>query len=55
MLCGDLVGCSVRHEAIVPHIVNWKDRRIHDILPPPGGLDVPGRRVRLIISIPHID
>ncbi|KAJ7348070.1 hypothetical protein DFH08DRAFT_867310 [Mycena albidolilacea] len=49
MLCGDLVGCSVRHEAIVPHIVNWKDRRIHDILPPPGGLDVPGRR-----NVPHL-
>ncbi|KAJ7130294.1 hypothetical protein C8R44DRAFT_64037 [Mycena epipterygia] len=41
MLHGNLVGCALRHAAIVPHIVNWKDCRIIDI---PPGADIPGRR-----------
>ncbi|KAJ7481477.1 hypothetical protein FB451DRAFT_129695 [Mycena latifolia] len=49
MLRGNLVGCALRHGAIVPHIINWRDQRIHDIPPPPGGLDIPGRR-----SVPHL-
>ncbi|KAJ7852288.1 hypothetical protein B0H13DRAFT_2398674 [Mycena leptocephala] len=49
MLCGDFVGCALRHEAAVPHLINWKDNLIHEILPPPGGLDIPGRR-----SVPHL-
>ncbi|KAJ7490738.1 hypothetical protein FB451DRAFT_1552360 [Mycena latifolia] len=49
MLTGDFVGCALRHDTIVPHIINWKEKRIHDIPPPPGGLDMPGRR-----SVPHL-
>lgn len=52
MLCGDLVGCALRrHGVIVPHIINWKETRIHDIPPPPGGLDIPGRRVSMTLYI----
>ncbi|KAJ6590932.1 hypothetical protein DFH09DRAFT_190435 [Mycena vulgaris] len=49
MLCSNIVGCGLRHGAVVPHIMNWRDLRIHDIPPPPGGLDIPGRR-----SVPHL-
>ncbi|KAJ7084032.1 hypothetical protein B0H15DRAFT_849841 [Mycena belliarum] len=49
LLSGHLVGCAQRHGAIIPHLINWRDRRIHNIPPPPGGLDVPGRR-----SVPHL-
>ncbi|KAJ7704433.1 hypothetical protein B0H17DRAFT_1039655 [Mycena rosella] len=48
-LCGDLVACAVRHGAVVPHVVNWRNTRVQDIPPPPGGLDIPGRR-----SVPHL-
>ncbi|KAJ7130292.1 hypothetical protein C8R44DRAFT_978415 [Mycena epipterygia] len=46
MLRGNLVGCAVRHAAIVPHIINWEDNRIVNI---PSGPDIPGRR-----SVPHL-
>jgi hypothetical protein len=42
MLCGNLLGCALRDGAIVSHVINWKENRIHDI----PGLDVSGHRVR---------
>ncbi|KAJ6577486.1 hypothetical protein B0H19DRAFT_1229597 [Mycena capillaripes] len=49
MLSGDFVGCALRNGAVVPHIINWKDTLVHDVPPPPGGLDIPGRR-----NVPHL-
>ncbi|KAJ7816525.1 hypothetical protein B0H14DRAFT_2844671, partial [Mycena olivaceomarginata] len=45
MLCENLLGCALRDGAIVLHLVNWKENRIHDI----PGLDVSGHR-----SVPHL-
>ncbi|KAJ6577485.1 hypothetical protein B0H19DRAFT_1120121 [Mycena capillaripes] len=49
MLCGNFVGCASRHGAMTPHLINWKETRVYDVPPPPGGLDIPGRR-----SVPHL-
>ncbi|KAJ7249559.1 hypothetical protein B0H12DRAFT_1122184 [Mycena haematopus] len=49
MLSGDLVACSLRQGAIVPHLINWTIQRIHDIPPPPDDLNIPCRR-----SVPHL-
>ncbi|KAJ7672193.1 hypothetical protein DFH06DRAFT_1319619 [Mycena polygramma] len=49
MLSGNLIGCAQRDGAIIPHLINWENARIYDIPPPPGGLDVPGRR-----NVPHL-
>ncbi|KAJ7108058.1 hypothetical protein C8R43DRAFT_1044313 [Mycena crocata] len=48
MLHGNFVGCALRHDTIVPHIINWGDDKLH-ILSPPGGPDIPDRR-----SAPHL-
>ncbi|KAK7017342.1 hypothetical protein R3P38DRAFT_2986696 [Favolaschia claudopus] len=45
MLHGDLVGCALRDGTIAPHLVNWKESKIHDI----PQSDVPGQR-----SVPHL-
>ncbi|KAK7055946.1 hypothetical protein R3P38DRAFT_2601025 [Favolaschia claudopus] len=45
MLHGDLVGCALRDGTIAPHLVNWKETKIHDI----PQSDVPGQR-----SVPHL-
>ncbi|KAK7017344.1 hypothetical protein R3P38DRAFT_2716808 [Favolaschia claudopus] len=45
MLAGDVLGCALRAGTIVPHLVNWKENKIH-IIPQS---DVPGER-----SVPHL-
>ncbi|KAJ7510507.1 hypothetical protein B0H11DRAFT_1959386 [Mycena galericulata] len=49
MLCGNFVGCALRHGAVVPHLIDWKENCVHDIPHPPGRSDIPGRR-----SVPHL-
>ncbi|KAJ7671518.1 hypothetical protein DFH06DRAFT_1320315 [Mycena polygramma] len=49
MLRGNFIGCAIRHGVGIPHIIDWTDTRIYDIPPPPGGLDIPGRR-----NAPHL-
>ncbi|KAJ7510506.1 hypothetical protein B0H11DRAFT_1191852 [Mycena galericulata] len=49
MLSGNFLGCALRHSAVVPHLIDWKENRIHDIPHPPGDWDIPGRR-----SVPHL-
>ncbi|KAJ7703914.1 hypothetical protein B0H17DRAFT_39004 [Mycena rosella] len=49
MLHGNLVGCAMRDDVIIPHIVNWHENTIHELPPPPGGFDMPERR-----SVPHL-
>ncbi|KAJ7038935.1 hypothetical protein C8F04DRAFT_331720 [Mycena alexandri] len=36
MLQGDFVGCAVRRNTIIPHIINWKTGTTYDLSPPPG-------------------
>ncbi|KAJ7163907.1 hypothetical protein C8R43DRAFT_989131 [Mycena crocata] len=49
MLSGNFIGCVLRHGAIAPHVVQWKENHVYDIPSPPGDLDIPGRR-----SAPHL-
>nr|GAT43029.1 predicted protein [Mycena chlorophos] len=49
MLAGDWIGVAIRGQSNLPHLVNWKAQNILLIPPPPGGVDVPGRR-----SVPHL-
>ncbi|KAJ7163897.1 hypothetical protein C8R43DRAFT_989117 [Mycena crocata] len=49
MLSGKIIGCALRHGAIVPHIINWEDNVIFDVPLPPGDSDIPERR-----SAPHL-
>ncbi|KAF7307561.1 F-box domain-containing protein [Mycena indigotica] len=44
MLSGSFVGCAIRQQSNVPHLINWRESRIVEILPPPGGLEAHGRR-----------
>ncbi|KAJ7108053.1 hypothetical protein C8R43DRAFT_1162615 [Mycena crocata] len=48
MLHGHLLGCALRHNDIVPHLVNWRENMIHD-LPLPVESDAPDNR-----SAPHL-
>ncbi|KAF7292969.1 F-box domain-containing protein [Mycena indigotica] len=48
MLSGDIIGCAVRDGVNTPHLYCWREDKIIDVPPPPGGLDVPARR-----SVPH--
>ncbi|KAK7017338.1 F-box domain-containing protein [Favolaschia claudopus] len=45
MLSGDFLGCALRAGTIVPHLVNWKENKIH-LIPQS---DVPGER-----NVPHL-
>ncbi|KAJ6488130.1 hypothetical protein C8R47DRAFT_1126732 [Mycena vitilis] len=49
MLSGNLIGCAQRNGAITSHLINWEKILVYDIPPPPGGLDIPGRR-----NVPHL-
>ncbi|KAJ7161180.1 hypothetical protein C8R46DRAFT_360612 [Mycena filopes] len=44
LLRGPYIGCALRDGAVVPHLVDWVARTIHDLPPPPGGFDTPERR-----------
>ncbi|KAJ7108070.1 hypothetical protein C8R43DRAFT_1243587 [Mycena crocata] len=48
MLHGNFVGCALRNDAIVPHIINWREKTTYDLPPPPGGFDTVDDR-----SAPH--
>ncbi|KAF7302812.1 F-box domain-containing protein [Mycena kentingensis (nom. inval.)] len=49
MLSGEYIGCGVRHQRNVPHLVRWTTGEVLDLPPPPGGTDKPGQR-----SVPHL-
>ncbi|KAJ7161072.1 hypothetical protein C8R46DRAFT_1194422 [Mycena filopes] len=36
MLQGDFIGCAVRHDTLIPHIINWRTDTTLDLPPPPG-------------------
>ncbi|KAJ7092389.1 hypothetical protein B0H15DRAFT_799543 [Mycena belliarum] len=46
MLQGNLLGCAVRDDAIVPHLIDWVEDATYDL---PSGLDLPYRR-----GAPHL-
>ncbi|KAJ7447308.1 hypothetical protein B0H11DRAFT_2248371 [Mycena galericulata] len=45
MLQGNFLGCALRDDAIVAHIIDWVANAVYDLPPPPGGLGVPDRMV----------
>ncbi|KAJ6546354.1 hypothetical protein B0H10DRAFT_2131537 [Mycena sp. CBHHK59/15] len=44
LLRGNFVGCALRNDMIVPHIIHWRENTIHHLPPPPRGFDVPETR-----------
>ncbi|KAJ7038950.1 hypothetical protein C8F04DRAFT_1392752 [Mycena alexandri] len=40
ILQGDFIGCAVRCNTLIPHIINWKTQTTYD-LPSPSGVDEP--------------
>ncbi|KAJ7613781.1 hypothetical protein DFH06DRAFT_1330452 [Mycena polygramma] len=45
MLQGKFVGCALRNDAMVPHIVDWVANEVYDLpAPPPSLRDAPERR-----------
>ncbi|KAF7307572.1 F-box domain-containing protein [Mycena indigotica] len=49
MLSGSFVGCAIRQQSNIPHLIKWREGRVVEIPPPPGGFEAPGRR-----SVPHL-
>ncbi|KAJ6492777.1 hypothetical protein C8R47DRAFT_1119741 [Mycena vitilis] len=51
MLQGKFVGCAVRDDLVIPHLIDWAANTIYD-LPPPAGSDNPETRCapHLLIS-----
>ncbi|KAJ7690116.1 hypothetical protein B0H17DRAFT_595768 [Mycena rosella] len=48
MLRGDFVGCALRGDIVVPHIINWRNHRYTtSLLPPPISMT-------LTFDVPHI-
>ncbi|KAF7307573.1 F-box domain-containing protein [Mycena indigotica] len=49
LLSGTFIGCAIHRGSNVPHLIDWKKSLIVEIPPPPGGLEVHGRR-----SVPNV-
>ncbi|KAJ6578630.1 hypothetical protein DFH09DRAFT_1448695 [Mycena vulgaris] len=49
MLHDNFLGCALRNDVIVPHMIDWRTNEIYELPPPLGPFDVLDRR-----SVPHL-